>query len=208
MTVHHRGETPPHGWLHAAAWRLLAAAAAAGLVACSSAATPGPHFSAASSARTTTTSAAASAASPAASHSASQASAVPTGDTASRAAAYAAAIAEVNAYLKLLVKSGPYAAAAAYLTPDELPATSDAASWPPPATADPGFPVLLAGSVRTYIPWAWTSSDQFTLYVEMNMTFRGDPARANYAQGANWSFFTFTRASAAARYRMSRGSSP
>jgi hypothetical protein len=137
----------------------------------------------------------------------SASSASPASSNADRAATYAAAIAEVNAYLALWVEAGPYAAAAAYLTPDEqLPSPTDT-SWPPTG-GDPQTPILVAGSVVTYIPWEWTSPDRFMLRVEMNLTFRGDPARAAWKQGENWQFFTFTRPDASTSYRMYAGSGP
>lgn len=123
-------------------------------------------------------------------------------------AIYAAAINEIQAYLTMEVQHGPYAAAAAYLAADEqLPAGTDT-TWPVP-DADPQTPVLIAGSVYSYEPWSWASVDQFTLHVTLDLHFHGDPARANWNEGHNDQFFTFSRADGPKpRWRMYVGTSP
>ena len=116
-------------------------------------------------------------------------------------AIYAAASSEIQSYLTMEVQHSPYAAAAAYLTRDEqAPAGADTA-WPAP-DADPQMPVLVAGSVYSYEPWSWTSADQFTLSVTLDLHFHGDPARANWNEGHNQQFFTFSRPTPQTRWRM------
>ena len=116
-------------------------------------------------------------------------------------AVYAAAITEVQSYLTMEVQHGPYAAAAAYLAANEqAPAGADT-TWPAPG-ADPQDPVLLAGSVSSYEPWSWTSADQFTLSVILDLHFRGDPSRENWNEGHNDQFVTFSRPTPQARWRM------
>jgi len=116
-------------------------------------------------------------------------------------AIYAAAISEIQSYLTMEVQHGPYAAAAAYLVADEqAPAGADT-GWPAP-DADPQMPVLIAGSVYSYEPWTWTSADQFTLSVTLDLHFRGDPGRANWNEGHNDKFFTFSRPTPQTRWRM------
>jgi hypothetical protein len=113
------------------------------------------------------------------------------------AKAYATAIAEVGAYLDLWAREGPYTAAAAYLVPQDQP----------PAGADTSSPfaapvVLLSGAVDSYGPSTWVSADNFTLYVAMNLHFRGDAASAAWAEGPNSRFFIFTRPNPETAYRM------
>jgi hypothetical protein len=122
-------------------------------------------------------------------------------------AVYAAAISEIQSYLTMEVQHGPYAAAAAYLAADEQAPVGAATTWPVP-DADPQTPVLIAGSVYSYEPWSWTSADQFTLSVTLDLHFRGDPARANWYEGHNGEFFTFSRLTPQTRWRMEIGTGP
>jgi hypothetical protein len=95
------------------------------------------------------------------------------------AAAFSAAVAQIQAYLDVWVKDGPSA-----------------------ATIPPAGAVLLSGSVTSYREWSWTSADDFTLDVTMNLHFRGDPTKWNWFEGANDRFFRFTRPDAGSAYRM------
>jgi len=132
-------------------------------------------------------------------------------------AMYAAAIAEIQSYLTTWVQHGPAAAAAAYLTlsPDEqLPSAADntisplAQSDPEAQAPDPQMPVLIAASVYSYVPWAWTSADQFTLDVILDLHFRGDPGRANWYEGHNGQFFTFSRVPGQTSWRIETATAP
>jgi hypothetical protein len=116
-------------------------------------------------------------------------------------AVYAAAISEIQSYLTMEVQHGPYAAAAAYLAADEQAPVGAATTWPVP-DADPQTPVLIAGSVYSYEPSSWTSADQFTLYVTLDLRFRGDAGRTNWREGHNTRFFTFSRLTPQTRWRM------
>ncbi len=111
---------------------------------------------------------------------------VASGSVASQqAAAYSAAVAQINAYLDAWVKDG---------TPG---------SAIPPAGA-----VLLSASITSYREWSWTSSDDFTLHVTMDLHFGGDPTRWNWFEGANDRFFRFTRSTAGGSYQMDVATSP
>ena len=122
-------------------------------------------------------------------------------------AIYAAAISEIKSYLTMEVQHGPYAAAAAYLVADEQAPVGADTTWPVP-DADPRTPVLIAGSVYSYQPWSWTSGDQFTLSVTLDLHYRGDPRRANWSEGRNTRFFIFSRPTAQARWRMEIATGP
>jgi hypothetical protein len=121
-------------------------------------------------------------------------------------ATYAAAISEIQSYLTMEVQHGPYAAAAAYLAADEQAPVGADTTWPVP-DADPQVPVLVAGSVYSYVPWSSTSADQFTLCVVLDLHFRGNPA-ANSFEGHNTQFFTFSRPTPQTRWRMYVASGP
>lgn len=138
-------------------------------------------------------------------------------------AVYAAAIAEIQSYLTTWVKLGPEAAAASYLTvaPEEqMPLTSssissalgssnfqpDFPSQPPGLDAE--MPVLIEGSVSSYVPWTWDSADHFMLNVTLDLHFSGDPGRANWYQGHNTQFFTFSRVPPQTRWRMETATGP
>jgi hypothetical protein len=127
--------------------------------------------------------------------------------TAGDPATYAAAISEIQSYLTVEVQDGPYAAAAAYLVADEQAPVGADTTWPVP-DADPQMPVLVAGSVYSYVPWSWTSADQFTLCVILDLHFRGDSGRANWYAGHNTEFFTFSRLTPQTRWRMEAGTGP
>jgi len=116
-------------------------------------------------------------------------------------AIYAAAISEIQSYLTMEVQYGPYAAAAAYLAADEQAPVGADTTWPV-RDADPHTPVLIAGSVYSYEPWSWTSADQFTLSVTLDLHFRGDPGRSNWTEGYNGQFVTFSRPTPQTRWRM------
>lgn len=105
------------------------------------------------------------------------------------------------------VEHGPYAAAAAYLAADEQAPVGADTTWPVP-DADPQTPVLIAGSVDSYVPWSWTSADQFTLSVTLDLHYRGDPGRTNWSEGHNSRFFTFSRPTGQARWRMEIATGP
>jgi hypothetical protein len=122
-------------------------------------------------------------------------------------AIYAAAISEIQSYLTMEVEHGPYAAAAAYLVADEQAPVGADTTWPV-ADADPQTPVLTAGSVSSYVPWSWTSADQFTLSVTFDLHYRGDPGRANWSEGRNTRFFIFSRPTAQAGWRMEIATGP
>ena len=122
-------------------------------------------------------------------------------------AIYAAAISEIKSYLTMEVQHGPYAAAAAYLVADEQAPVGADTTWPVP-DADPRTSVLIAGSVYSYQPWSWTSGDQFTLSVTLDLHYRGDPGRANWSEGRNTRFFIFSRPTAQARWRMEIATGP
>ncbi len=124
-------------------------------------------------------------------------------------AVYAAAVAEIQSYLTTWVQHGPSAAAAAYLTlsPDEQ-LTSVADNTVSPRAPDTQMPVLIAASVYSYVPWAWTSADHFTLDVILDLHFRGDPGPANWYEGHNGEFFTFSRAPAQTSWRMETATAP
>ncbi len=125
------------------------------------------------------------------------------------AARYSAAAAEIQAYLDMWVEAGPSAAAARYLVPEEQSSVCESAQWPPISDGPCGdVPVLLSGKVESYQLRSWTSSDNFTLDVTMNLHFRGDPTRWNMNEGVNGRFFTFTRPSAASPYRMYEATGP
>jgi hypothetical protein len=130
----------------------------------------------------------------------------PTPVTSGNVATYAAAIAEVQAYLDMWVRDGPYAAAAKYLVPEEQAPSGAATSWPP--SADDEAPVLLSGKVESYQLREWKSLNEFTLLVTMDWHFRGDPARWNANEGANSRFFRFTRPDATSAFRMYEATSP
>ena len=116
-------------------------------------------------------------------------------------AIYAAAVSEIQSYLTMEVQHGPYAAAAAYLVADEQAPVGADTTWPVP-DADPETPMLIAGSVVSHEPWSWTSADQFTLSVTLDLHFRGDPGRANWTEGHNGQFVTFSRPTPQTRWRM------
>jgi hypothetical protein len=122
------------------------------------------------------------------------------------AAAYSAAIAQVQAYLDMWAKQGPYAAAARYHVPEEHAPSDAATQWPP--AADDETPVLLSGRVRSYEPADWKSANAFTLLVTMDLHFRGDATRWNMNEGVNNRFFTFTRPDAGTAYRMYEATGP
>ena len=134
---------------------------------------------------------------------------VPTPIASGDPASYSAAIAEVQAYLDLWVKDGPYAAAASYLVPEEQAPACATAQWPPASDGPCGdVPVLLRGKVASYQVRSWTSSDDFTLDVTMDLHFRGDATRWNMNEGVNDRFFTFTRPEAGSAYRMYEATGP
>jgi hypothetical protein len=116
-------------------------------------------------------------------------------------AIYAAAVSEIQSYLTMEVEHGPYAAAAAYLVADEQASADADTTWPAPS-ADPQTPVLIAGSVYSYEPWSWTSADQFTLAVILDLHFQGDPAHAGWYEGHNGQLITFSRPTPQTRWRM------
>jgi hypothetical protein len=116
-------------------------------------------------------------------------------------AIYAAASSEIQSYLTMEVQRGPYAAAAAYLAADEQAPVGADTTWPMP-DADPQTPVLIAGSVYSYEPSSWTSPDQFTLHVTLDLHFRGEAERTNWREGHNTRFFTFSRQTSRTRWRM------
>jgi hypothetical protein len=122
------------------------------------------------------------------------------------AATYSAAIAEVQAYLDMWAKQGPYAAAARYLVPEEQ-VPSDTATKSPPDSNDE-TPLLLSGVVKSYKLTDWESANTFTLLVTMDLHFRGDATCWNMHEGMNDRFFTFTRPDAAGAYRMYEATSP
>jgi hypothetical protein len=131
-------------------------------------------------------------------------------------AVYAAAIAEISSYLMTWVKLGPAAAAASYLTvaPEEQTNSAANSISPAPAPADvqpqpdSQMPVLIGGSVYSYVPWMWESADHFTLYVTLDLHFSGDPGRANWYEGHNGQFFTFSRVPAQTSWRMATATAP
>ena len=122
-------------------------------------------------------------------------------------AIYAAAIGEIQSYLTMEVQHGPYAAAAAYLAADEQAPVGADTTWPVP-DADTQTPVLIAGSVYSYESWSWTSADQFTLLVTLDLHFRGDPGRANWREGHNNQFVAFSRPTPQTRWRMHFATGP
>jgi hypothetical protein len=131
-------------------------------------------------------------------------------------AVYAAAIAEIQSYLTTWVKLGPAAAAASYLTPAPEEQMTSAANSISPALAPPDvqpqpdsqLPVLIGGSVYSYVPWVWDSADHFTLDVTLDLHFSGDPARANWYEGHNGQFFTFSRLPTQTSWRMETATAP
>ncbi len=110
---------------------------------------------------------------------------------------------EVQAYLDLWVKAGPYAAAATYFVPEEVPPGA-----PVQGSAGADAPVLLNGTIKTCKQTTWKSADDFTALVTMDLHFRGDAARWNMTDGLNDRFFTFTRANAGDAYRMRQATGP
>jgi hypothetical protein len=70
------------------------------------------------------------------------------------------------------------------------------------------MPVLVAGSVYSDVPRPSTSADQFTLYVTLDLHFRGEPGRADWYEGHNTEFFTFSRSTPETGWRMKTGSAP
>jgi hypothetical protein len=139
----------------------------------------------------------------------SASSPTPTSVTTGDGTTYAAAVAEVQAYFDMWAKDGPYAAAARYLVPEEqLPACATA-HWPPASAGPCGdVPVLLSGKVESGHLRSWTSSDEFTLLVTVDLHFRADPTRWNANEGTNSRFVTFTRPNAGGDYRMYLATGP
>jgi hypothetical protein len=126
------------------------------------------------------------------------------------AATYAAAVAEIQAYLDMWVKDGPYAAAARYLVPEEQAPACATARWPlTPGDPCGPAPLLLSANVASTDVWSWTSSDDFTLGVTMSLHFGGDPTlTSNWGEGNNERFFRFTRPNAGSDYRMYLATGP
>jgi hypothetical protein len=117
-------------------------------------------------------------------------------------AAYATAIAEVDAYLDTWSRQGSTKAAAIYNVPEQQAPTDAAQDWKDPL-------ILVSGKVVDYRPYAWVSSGQFTLMVTMDLHFTGaDPAASAWAEGRNSQVVTFRGPNATTKYRMSWATGP
>lgn len=110
-----------------------------------------------------------------------------------RASSYGRAVDEVNAWLAVWAREGSAAAAAKYLSGDELPASGVAGS---------AGPDLVSGVVRSYEPSTWTSQDSFVLVVTMDLHFRSGAVEGNWNDGVNTRFLRFEKATGSAAYRM------
>jgi len=94
--------------------------------------------------------------------------------TPGRQATYVRAVAELKSYLVDWHRLGPSAASNEYLVRNQ----------------HGGQVKLLSGSLTSYHPFAWTSTDIFTLMVGFEMQFSGSPGAWNV--GHNNRFVTFT----------------
>lgn len=118
-------------------------------------------------------------------------------ETMTRKTAYTTGLAILRQFLGQWSDHGLAKAARRFLQPEFRPLPGQSG------------PKLLSGKVVDFRPSSWTSPDQFTLDVDMNLQFAGPPEqRGAWGQGRNERFVTFTRIPGTQRYLLALATSP